>query len=164
MEEGKLAIVPAYGRPYDVKALFTEYTEMLIEGDPAFREYLSIQNYDREVAHLEEKYGPPEGRLYLALWDGALAGCIGMKRIDDERAEMKRLYVRPAYRGKKIGDALIERILADAKAAGYQRMLLDTLPFLGAALHLYRRHGFYEVPCYNDSPMNTSVFMERRLG
>lgn len=156
--------MPAYGRTHDVKALFTEYTEMLIEGDPAFREYLSMQNYDREVEHLEEKYGPPEGRLYLALWDGALAGCIGMKRIDDERAEMKRLYVRPAYRGKKIGDALVARILSEAEAAGYRKMLLDTLPFLGAALHLYRRHGFYEVPCYNDSPLNTSVFMERRLG
>jgi len=163
MEEGRLTLVSAYDRPLDVKALFTEYTEMLIEGDPAFREYLSIQNYDREVEHLEEKYGPPQGRLYLALWDGALAGCIGMKRIDDDRAEMKRLYVRPEYRGRGIGETLVKKLIAEAGEMGYRRMLLDTLPVLAEAMRLYERLGFRQSPPHLESPVSETVFMSLEL-
>jgi len=158
-----LEIVPAYACKEEIKALFTEYTRMLVDGDPAFQEYLNIQNYDEEVAHLEHKYGEPNGRLYLARWNGEAAGCIGLRRIDDENCEMKRLYVYPAFRGKHIAEALTARIIADARAIGYRAMLLDTLPFLQGALQLYKKLGFYEIPSYNNSPMDTSIYMKLDL-
>ena len=116
-----------------------------------------------ELEHLEQKYGLPEGRLYLAYWNGKLAGCIGLRRIDRENCEMKRLYVRQEFRGHQIGRRLIERILEDANEMGYTYMLLDTLPFLKSALRLYRSCRFYEISSYNDSPMDTSIYMKRDL-
>ncbi|MBE6969300.1 MAG: GNAT family N-acetyltransferase [Ruminococcaceae bacterium] len=158
-----LEIVPAYAYKEEVRALFAEYTKMLVEGDPAFQEYLNIQNYDEEIAHLEYKYGEPAGRLYLARWDDAVAGCIGLRRIDEKNCEMKRLYVYPAFRGKHIAEALTTRIIADARAIGYKAMLLDTLPFLQGALRLYKKLGFYEIESYNNSPMDTSIYMKLDL-
>lgn len=100
-------ILPAYDYPDIVGELFTEYTDMLIESDASFQEYLNIQNYDEELKHLEIKYGVPFGRLYLAYCGGEPAGCIGLKRIDERNCEMKRLYVRPQFRGNQIGNLLI---------------------------------------------------------
>ena len=136
---------------------------MLIEGDSTFADYLSIQNYDEELKHLEVKYGMPEGRLYLVYFEGKLAGCIGLRKIDTQNCEMKRLYVRTSFRGKKIGGFLVEKIIADAKEIGYAHMLLDTLPFLESACAIYLKVGFYEIPSYNDSPMDASIFMKLDL-
>lgn len=99
--------------------------EEQIEGDSSFQKYLEIQNYDEELAHLETKYGLPYGRLYLAYDDEKLAGCIGLRKIDAQSCEMKRLYVRPAFRGKQIGSQLVKRIIADAREIGYAHMRLD---------------------------------------
>lgn len=153
----------AYDFPQEVGELFSAYTTLLIAGDSTFRQYLDIQNYDAELQHLEEKYGLPDGRLYLACWDGTVAGCIGLRKIDGQNCEMKRLYVKPEYRGKRIGDKLVQQIIADAKEIGYSHMLLDTLPFLEGALHIYRKCGFYEIDSYNDSPMDTSIYMKLDL-
>ena len=158
-----IELIPAYPRKDDVAALFSEYTEMLVEEEPRFREYLDKQNYDTEVAHLESKYGMPHGRLYLAMVDGEVAGCIGLRRIDDTYCELKRLYVRPAFRGLRIGGMLVERILDDARAIGYEANLLDTLPFLKTAIAMYRKYGFYEIPSYNNSPMDNLVYLRRDL-
>lgn len=158
-----LRLIPAYGHVPEVEQLFTEYTQMLIAGDPAFQEYLDIQNYDGELEHLEDKYGQPAGRLYLAYYDEKLAGCIGLRKIDGENCEMKRLYVRPEFRGKRIGNQLIRRIIEDARKIGYSYMLLDTLPFLESAVRLYRKYGFYEIDSYNDSPMDASIYMKMKL-
>lgn len=76
---------------------------------------------------------------------------------------MKRLYVRPEFRGKSIGNLLIAQIIQDAKAIGYSHMLLDTLPFLKSAIKIYQKFGFYETDCYNDSPMDNSIFMRLDL-
>ena len=103
------------------------------------------------------------GRLYLALGEGEAAGCIALRKLDDQRCEMKRLNVRPAFRGHRIGDALVDRIIQDARAIGYRYMLLDTLPFLESAIHMYQKRGFYEIPCYNDSPVETTLFMQYDL-
>lgn len=159
----EIEIIPAYGSPQDVGELFSEYTDMLIEGDASFREYLAVQNYEEELKHLETKYGLPYGRLYLAYSDGKAAGCIGLRKIDDENCEMKRLYVRPAFRGRHIGGILVQKIIEDARQIGYAHMLLDTLPFLGEAVHMYQKYGFYEIPSYNDSPMKSSIFMKLDL-
>ena len=158
-----IKIVPAYDLGEEIKPLFTEYTDLLIENDASFREYLAIQNYDEEVKHLEVKYGMPEGRLYLLYCEDQAAGCIGFRKLDDENCEMKRLYIRPAFRDRKLGSLLVEKLIEEAKISGYRHMLLDTLPFLDCAIQLYRKFGFYEIECYNDSPMETSIFMRLDL-
>ena len=158
-----LQIVSALDRPEDVRSLFGEYTQMLVAGDPVFASYLGLQNYEEELQHLEHKYGPPLGRLYLALWNGETAGCIGLKSLDAERCELKRLYVRPAYRGRHIAEALTLRILEDARAIGYRSMLLDTLPFLQEAICLYKKLGFQETEQYLDSPMQDAIYLEKQL-
>ena len=147
----------------EIKLLFSEYTDILIEGDLSFKEYLEIQNYDDELEHLEKKYGLPYGRLYLVYYNNEVAGCIGLKKIDEKNCEMKRLYVRPKFRGKQIGEQLIEKIIKAAKEIGYSYMLLDTLPFLKGAIYLYKKYGFYEIASYNNSPMDTSIYMKLDL-
>lgn len=156
-------IVPAYGHREEVSVLFSEYTNMLTANDKTFKKYLDIQNYDEEINHLEMKYGEPEGRLYLIYSNGQPAGCIGLRKIDDQNCEMKRLYIRPKHRGKKLGKMLIEKIISDAREIGYSYMLLDTLPFLSSAIGMYKSFGFYEIESYNDSPMETSIYMKLDL-
>lgn len=158
-----IEIVAAYDHPREISILFSEYTNMLVAGDGSFKKYLDIQNYDAELQHLETKYGNPYGGLYLAYYDGKMAGCIGLRKIDKLNCEMKRLYVRPQFRGKKIGEKLVQKIIEDAKEIGYSYMLLDTLPFLKSAIHMYKKFGFYIIERYNDSPMSTSIFMKLDL-
>ena len=151
--------VNALDYPRETAALFREYTAMLVAGDPVFARYLALQRFDEELLHLEEKYGAPEGCLYLLREEGESVGCGGMKKLDEGRCELKRMYIRPAYRGRGLGRALAERIIRDGRAAGYREMLLDTLPFLTAAQELYRSLGFHEIERYNDSPMTDSTYM-----
>lgn len=158
-----IEILPAYHFTQEVCQLFSEYTDMLIGGDPQFQKYLAIQDYDEELKHLETKYGLPHGRLYLAFYGEEAVGCIGLKKIDGLNCEMKRLYVRPRFRGKHIGSQLVRQIIEDAKEIGYSYMLLDTLPFLQDAVSLYKKYGFYEIPSYNNSPMDTSIYMRLDL-
>lgn len=156
----KLEIIPAYDHAQEIKALFTEYTDMLTESDSAFKEYLRLQKYDEEIKHLDRKYGLPHGRLYLAYCDGEPAGCIGLRKLDDENCEMKRLYVRPRFRGLQIGTSLVQKIMEDAREIGYSHILLDTLPFLETAIHMYQAFGFYKIERYNNNPLQTSVYMK----
>ena len=157
-------IIPGYDRREEILALFTEYTDMLRRADKGFAHYLDIQRYDEELRDLRGKYGEPAGRLYLALAkDGSAAGCVALHRLDDERCELKRLYVRPTYRGQGLGGELVARVLDDARAIGYRCMLLDTLPALESAIKIYRGLGFYEIPCYNDSPIERTYFFRLDL-
>lgn len=158
-----IEILPAYHYETEIRELFSEYTDMLIAGDSSFRKYLDIQNYEEELEHLENKYGPPYGRLYLARVDGAAAGCIGLRKMDGQNCEMKRLYVRPQFRGNGLGALLVQKVIADAKSVGYSAMLLDTLPFLESAIHMYKKLGFYLIDCYNNSPMSNAVYMKLDL-
>lgn len=158
-----IKIVSAYNKTEEVSKLFTEYTDMLIQNDSSFQKYLDIQNYSEEMEHLESKYGFPDGRLYLVYRDEELAGCIGLRKIDSQNCEMKRLYVRPKFRGQKIGNLLVEKIIDDARKIGYSHILLDTLPFLKSAIHMYKKYGFYEIDSYNNSPMDTSIYMKLNL-
>lgn len=158
-----MELIPAFAHPDAVRQLFTEYTELLVQGEPAFRDYLAMQDFEEECRHLEEKYGPPAGRLYLAREGGDWAGCAGLRPLDQGRCEMKRLYVRPRFRGYGLGRLLAERVIRDAEEIGYRAMLLDTFPFLTGALALYRRLGFYEVERYNDNPIPGSVYLRLDL-
>lgn len=163
MKHDRLQIIPAYDRPQELGQLFREYQELLVTLDEDMIECLAVQNYDTELLHLEEKYGRPAGQLYIAYYDGALAGCIALRRMDETRCELKRVFVRPAFRGKKLGKALLEQVVCDAKAFGYRYMLLDTLPSLPAAIAMYERCGFYRIGKYNDNPMRRAIYMQLDL-
>ena len=159
----KIKIVCGYDFKDEIKSLFTEYTEYLVENDSKFKEYLEIQKYDDEVEHLENKYGLPWGRLYIAYYENQVAGCIALRKINDKECEMKRLYVIPKFRNKGIAKTLVEKIVSDAKKIGYSSMLLDTLPFLQTAIKMYKKMGLYEIECYNNSPMEDSIYLKLDL-
>lgn len=158
-----LTLELAYDDQQEIRPLFQEYTDMLVQESPSFANYLRIQHYGAELDDLRSKYGLPDGRLYLARADGKPAGCVALRKLDDKTCEMKRLYVRPQFRRKRIGAALVNRLLSDAREIGYQYMNLDTLPMLTTAIHMYRRLGFYEIPRYNDSPLPETIFMQLKL-
>lgn len=158
-----IQILPGFQQPEQVRELFAEYTKLIIDGDNSFREYLALQNYDEELLHLEAKYGPPEGRLYLAYCDQALAGCIALRQLDEARCEMKRLYVRPQFHGLHIGSVLVSRVIDEARTIGYRHLLLDTFPFLDVAMRMYEKLGFRYIPKYNDSPMESTLYMQLDL-
>ena len=101
-----------------------------------------FQNFGDEIAGLPGAYAPPGGRLALAMVEGQPAGCIALRRLNERRAEVKRLYVRPAFRGPGLGRALLEWVMAEARAAGYSEMVGDTMPVMRDALALYDRMGF----------------------
>ena len=158
-----VSLIPAFDRREELRPLYEEYAAMLLETDPVFKDSLEQQNYDEEIARLEEKYGLPKGRIYLLTVDGETAGCVGMKPSDDTHAELKRLYVRPAFRGQNLGEYMTRAIMDDARKEGYRFLRLDTLPGLKTALKLYRRLGFYEIGAYYDCLVPGTIFMEIEL-
>jgi ribosomal protein S18 acetylase RimI-like enzyme len=128
-----------------VRTLFQEYWDSS-RFTPCF------QNFGAEVASLPGKYSPPEGRLALAMVGSEPGGCIALRRFDDGRCEAKRLYVRDRFRGLGIGRALLNWLIAEARAAGYREMLADTMPQMTQALAWYERIGFERIAPYRDNP------------
>ena len=159
----EIKLVKAYHMHDDIVELFSEYTDMLRENDREMAMYLDAQNYDEEIKNLEVKYGMPEGRLYAALADDKVAGCIALRKIDKENAEVKRLFVKPEFRGHKLGEKLVNQLMKDAREIGYRHILLDTLPFLKSAIKLYRDLGFYEIDSYNGAPLGHLIYMKYDL-
>lgn len=125
---------------------------------------LSFQNFTHEMATLPGDYQPPGGCLLLALIDGEPGGCVALRPLDGGRCEMKRLWVRPHFRGLGLGRLLTGRLIAVARQAGYQRMLLDTLPSMQDAQALYARLGFLETAPYRHNPVPGARFFELDLG
>ena len=160
-----MSINIVYGYDYkdEIKSLFTEYTEYLVENDIEFKKYLEIQKYDNEIENPEDKYGMPWGRLYIAFYENQVAGCIALRKLNETECEMKRLYVKPEFRNKGIAKMLVEKVISDSKEIGYSSMLLDTLPFLQTAIKMYKKIGFYEIGCYNDSPLDNTIYMKLDL-
>jgi ribosomal protein S18 acetylase RimI-like enzyme len=136
-----------------------------------FREYskwlnvdLCFQNFDGELAALPGDYSPPTGRLWLAFDGDVLAGSIAMRSLGSEICEMKRLYVRPEFRGRGLGRLLAERLIAEARSIGYRKMRLDTLPGrMDRAIAMYRSLGFRKIERYYNNPYETAIFMELEL-
>ena len=138
------------------RALFEEYAAWLgID--------LSFQGFAAELAGLPGLYAPPRGRLFLALGSSEAVGCVALRPLGDTVCEMKRLFVRPVFRGQGLGRRLAEQIVEEARAIGYATMKLDTLPSMQVAIRLYEALGF--VPCapYYGTPLRETVFMELQL-
>jgi GNAT superfamily N-acetyltransferase len=126
---------------------------------------LCFQGYEDEIRSLPGKYAPPSGRLLLALWDGQPAGVIALRPLEEPGVcEMKRLYVRPEFRGHQIGRVLAERIIGEAGEIGYSRMRLDTISGkMDSAIAMYRTLGFVEIDPYYKTPVGETLFMELAL-
>jgi putative acetyltransferase len=139
------------------RELFLEYAKSL-----GFS--LCFQNFDAELESLPGDYAPPGGRLMLAGHEGQLAGCGALHGLAPDVCEMKRLYLRPQFRGQGLGRAIAERLIAEAREIGYQRMRLDTVePVMKDAVGMYRRLGFNEIAAYRENPMAGTLYMELEL-
>jgi putative acetyltransferase len=139
------------------RELFLEYAQSL-----GFS--LCFQNFDQELAGLPGDYAPPNGRLFLATYEDKLAGCIALHKLEPGICEMKRLYLRPQFRGKRLGRALADQIIVKARQIGYRRMRLDTVePAMKDAVAMYRKIGFREIEPYRSNPIAGALYMELQL-
>jgi GNAT superfamily N-acetyltransferase len=139
------------------RELFLEYAQSLGMN-------LCFQNFEQELADLPGSYAPPDGRLLLAEYERQLAGCVALHRWEADICEMKRLYLRPVFRGKGLGRLLAETIIAEARRIGYQRMRLDTIePIMKEAVEMYRKLGFREIAAYRANPIVGAMYMELQL-
>jgi ribosomal protein S18 acetylase RimI-like enzyme len=155
-----LTIIPA-----ETADLISTARELIMEYAAWLEFKLCFQGFDEEMRTLPGKYAPPSGRLLLALWDQRPAGVIALRALDEPGlCEMKRLYVRPEFRGHGIGRILAERVIADAAEIGYSRIRLDTIQGkMGEAIAMYRRLGFRETAPYYSTPVGQTLFMELAL-
>ena len=125
---------------------------------------MCFQNFDKELAELPGDYALPSGRLLLAEFEGEVAGCVALHQLETRICEMKRLYLRPKFRGKGLGRVLAETIIAEASKLRYKSMRLDTVePVMRDAVAMYRRLGFREIAPYRANPMPGTLYMELEL-
>jgi putative acetyltransferase len=142
----------------EIRKLFAEY------GASLGSENIYYQSFDAELASLPGVYVPPGGGLWLAGEDGESAGCVAMRPLaDGAGGELKRLYIRARFRGRRLGRALAETALARARQAGYRKVRLDTLPFMGEAISLYQALGFRPIAPYCYNPVPGAQFLELEL-
>jgi ribosomal protein S18 acetylase RimI-like enzyme len=144
--------------------------EELSQARRLFEEYaawlqvdLCFQGFAAELAGLPGVYAPPRGRLFLALADAAVVGCVALRPLTDGACEMKRLFVRPPFRRCGLGKRLADKVIEDARTIGYRVMRLDTLASMHPALRLYESLGFKPCPAYYPTPLKDTVFLELQL-
>ena len=137
-----------------IRELMNEYADSM-----GFR----FRDFEKEIAELPGEYAPPEGRLLLAVEDDIAAGCVALRKLTDEVSEMRRLYVRPEFRGKRVGRQLATAAIDQARLIGYRSIRLITLPSMEKAVALYHSLGFKEIQPYRQIPSSSAIFMELRL-
>ena len=140
-------------------------------GAELFREYaksinidLGFQKFEEELNKIHLQYGPPNGGLLLIKHtDGSYMGCVAIRKIDETAAELKRMFIKPEAQGKGLGRLLLNRALDLARLLHYEKVLLDTMPFMESAIQLYKKMGFYEVEPYRYNPFEDALFFEKML-
>jgi ribosomal protein S18 acetylase RimI-like enzyme len=140
----------------EARELFNEYADSL-DTD------LGFQNFTNELETIDKQYNEPGGALLLAYKNNVAVGCVGIRKLDEDAAELKRMYVQPAYRKYKIGRKLLKLAIEIATNLKYQKIKLDTLPTMIQAQNLYRSFGFYEVSSYRYNPVKGTTYMEKKL-
>ena len=136
--------------------LFKEYAQWLNID-------LSFQHFDEELLSLKKMYAAPNGGIVLCKDEDEFIGCVGIRKIDNNIAELKRMFVKPAYQKRGIGKTLLEKAIELAMALNYEMIRLDTLNYMSAAIKLYKQYGFYEIPAYYYNPNETAVYFEMKL-
>jgi len=145
----------------ETPAQITQARELFLEYAKSLGFSLCFQDFDKELASLPGEYAPRSGRLLLAEYEGQLAGCVALHKLAADICEMKRLYLRQQFRGKGLGRALADRIMAEARTIGYRRMRLDTVePVMKDAVAMYRRLGFREIAPYCNNPIVGALYLE----
>jgi putative acetyltransferase len=124
---------------------------------------LSFQHFDEELEQLRNMYASPDGGIILCTTPSEYVGCIAIRKIDADIAELKRMYVMPAFQKLGIGNSLLQEALLLAKKYGYKKIRLDTLSNMMPAINLYKQNGFYEIPAYYYNPEETAVYFEKML-
>lgn len=144
----------------------TTASEYAAAGD-MFRAYaaaininLDFQHFEEELSDLSKMYSPPQGGIILASDHESVIGCVAIRRINEREGELKRMYVSPEYQNKGFGKILLQKALMLARECNYEKVKLDTLNYMSAAIHLYRQAGFYEIPPYYPNPISTAVYFE----
>ena len=140
------------------------------DGQSLFQQYansldldLGFQDFSNELKLIDKQYNKPNGALLLVYKNNIAVGCAGIRELNKDTAELKRMYVQPAYRKYKIGARLLELAIEIARDLNYKSIRLDTLPTMTKAQDLYRSFGFYEIPSYRFNPVSGTVFMEKKL-
>jgi putative acetyltransferase len=147
-------IIAATAEEYKIAAtLFKEYSGWLNID-------LSFQLFDEELVSLKTMYAAPSGGIVLCKVENGFIGCVGIRKIDDDIAELKRMFIQPAYQKRGIGKILLDKAIGLAEKLGYKTIRLDTLNYMTAAINLYKKRGFYEIPAYYYNPNDTAVYFE----
>jgi putative acetyltransferase len=156
--------------PGTVVLVEVQRADQIVVAQKMFREYaeaigvdLEYQGFAAELNGLPQPYAQPDGVLLLAQVDGQTAGCVAVRRLEPQIAEMKRLYVRSQYRGRRIGEKLVDAVIEAARRSNYRALRLDTLPTMATAQELYRKLGFREIPAYNSKHLPGTRFYELKL-
>ncbi len=164
-----VASVPTVVKAFDLQqaesaAQIASIRELFLEYAQSLGFSLCFQSFDKEIAGLPGDYAPPHGRLLFATSESQPAGCVALHKLQSHICEMKRLYVRPQFRGKGLGRELAKRVIAEASQIGYKQLRLDTVePMMRAAVAMYRNLGFHEIAPYRPNPIEGALYMELQL-
>lgn len=147
--------------------IIADTEEAYIQAAGLFKEYalwlnidLGFQHFDEELQLLHTMYGAPGGGIILCKQDNEFVGCVAIRKMDNDTAELKRMFVREGFQGMGIGKTLLQKAIELAVSENYSRIRLDTLNYMLPAINLYKSHGFYEIPAYYNNPNATALYFE----
>ncbi|WAW15393.1 GNAT family N-acetyltransferase [Peptostreptococcus equinus] len=157
-------IIEDYDKKEQIRTLLSEYISEIISSDDSIKKVLRFQNFEEEFNNLEKKYYPPNGKIFIAYYKNELAGCVAITKLDMDKCELKRLYVRPKYRSKKLGYKLIFHAIEEAKKLHYKSIYLDSIKgVMDKGIRLYESMGFEYTYNYNGSSIKKIIHMKLNL-